>query len=336
MDISIFNKIYPIFYIHSSEPYFPTDMADYVAGSDLYHNGKKIDKPDTLPTTGDGYELILTDRSMVPGNKNALMTGVSKPPFKNYPPIYVVTNKIVYNGVKYTDYVFIVTYAYNGTLDYHDFDSEYVTIRLDDKTGKITKIYGSQHGGGVWYNPKDFEWDGTHPIIYIANESHAHYNKAGEYGRLWGFGNDYTNKGYYWNPRVFQVLPNDVKDLPKALDYLNFVGHRSVDSSQGFPPYRQTTPANSLMYDAPDKDMDLIANALGADTVSDLYTGLSILSLILVFIVLLLGGYLLRGKRKLLFTGYTLSIIILFLSLLVMYTLGIFDDKLGFGFSSTK
>lgn len=77
-------------------------------------------------------------------------------------------------------------------LGRHYGDWEYVTLRVDNRTKKLSSVYMSRHAGGQWITSgNNFEqilqFDGTHPQIYVALHSHAHYSTPGahDYYRAW-------------------------------------------------------------------------------------------------------------------------------------------------------
>lgn len=85
----------------------------------------------------------------------------------------------------------------------HEADWERVTVTIDPKgnaaQGKATQVFFSAHKGGVAIPAGDarIEWDGTHPVSYVAKGTHANYPKAGTYeipGIPLGVAKDVTKK----------------------------------------------------------------------------------------------------------------------------------------------
>jgi predicted outer membrane repeat protein len=64
----------------------------------------------------------------------------------------------------------------------HYGDWEHVTLRFVNNTRKLESVYMSAHSGGYWFGPQDFgdalQFQGSHPIVYPAKYSHAHYPTA--------------------------------------------------------------------------------------------------------------------------------------------------------------
>jgi len=71
---------------------------------------------------------------------------------------------------------------YLDTLGYHISDWEHITIRVtDDIENKVTDIYLSQHAGGHWLKPEQFEYAPSGQlIVYSSKNGHATYSQAGE------------------------------------------------------------------------------------------------------------------------------------------------------------
>lgn len=77
-------------------------------------------------------------------------------------------------------------------LGRHYGDWECVTLRVDNRTKELISVYMSRHAGGQWITRgNNFEqilqFAGTHPQIYAALHSHAHYSTPGahDYYRAW-------------------------------------------------------------------------------------------------------------------------------------------------------
>lgn len=66
----------------------------------------------------------------------------------------------------------------------HVGDWEHFTLRFSNFTGKLWRVYLSQHSGGQWLNPSDMEYiqgSSTRSVIYSAKDSHANYSRAGDF-----------------------------------------------------------------------------------------------------------------------------------------------------------
>ena len=108
-------------------------------------------------------------------------------------------------GMPYTDLQFWFFSAYNGhatahinglqmtkvvnqgdvdlhPLGEHFGDWEYVVVRIDNTSKKMTHIGLSQHGAGHFFNDTQFsafQFEGTHPIVYSSLNGHANYASIG-------------------------------------------------------------------------------------------------------------------------------------------------------------
>lgn len=153
-------------------------------------------------------------------------------------------------GVEMVDIVYGVYFMFNGTLESHAFDVEYVVLRFqyfdtahpfgynqqspmvaaeEEEEGgarwHLVRAYLSAHGNGVWY-PTRFPGeetstlrfvDGTHPVVFSANASHAMYPSAKRHKRFMGFADDVTDERgllwrathlAVWGPAMFPVNPS--------------------------------------------------------------------------------------------------------------------------------
>jgi len=112
----------------------------------------------------------------------------------------------------------------------HEGDLEHVTLEIDKNTKKLKRIYFGSHGRteGMWLdadNP-DIQWQGTHPIVFVAEGGHGNYPKAGTYVRIYGLANDQTNKGIKWDPKFNLVYKNDDERFdPNVHGWLYFPGN---------------------------------------------------------------------------------------------------------------
>jgi Vacuolar protein sorting-associated protein 62 len=94
-------------------------------------------------------------------------------------------------------------YAYNDSIGSanHEADWEHITVSTD-ANGNFVSAWYAQHEGGTTYNSGQITFiNGTHPVVYSADGSHASYPKAGNYDIPWVPGLDdhcYEN-GPVWN-----------------------------------------------------------------------------------------------------------------------------------------
>ena len=150
--------------------------------------------------------------------------------------------------------VFYIFYAYNGSkritgnapTGAHTADLEMIMIEFT-KAGEVAFVGLSSHGdlhiynvlcgyenvvttrardeGSVLVNHKRvLAFEGTHPIVYTAVNSHALYHRPGSFVRFKGFGNDVTGEGC----RV-RIVPAHVSTAPDVMAYTGLLGDDGVD-----------------------------------------------------------------------------------------------------------
>ncbi|MDR3551482.1 MAG: Vps62-related protein [Candidatus Babeliales bacterium] len=171
-------------------------------------------------------------------------------------PLYVVTSEA--NGKIYIEYIYF--YGFNGPFDIgpfqgasektledlrdlHESDIEHISVELDKNTKKLTRVYFGSHGSteGFWLNANspDIEWDGTHPVAYVAKNSHGIYPKVGTYVRIFGMANDITARGQMWKAKLIRMYrKNDPRFDPKTMGWLYFsgkLGAHGIDSTNEKP-----------------------------------------------------------------------------------------------------
>jgi hypothetical protein len=112
----------------------------------------------------------------------------------------------------------------------HYGDWEHVNLRVDNRTKQLISVYMSRHDAGQWVLKNRFadvlEFNGTHPRIYVAKYSHAHYPNAGvhDYERVfeWDYDlgtasvdlRDLTNGD---GPVFSTYLPGKYRNISSAL-----------------------------------------------------------------------------------------------------------------------
>lgn len=64
----------------------------------------------------------------------------------------------------------------------HEGDWEGVQVRLNDNL-QVDGVLFLQHGSGAWCTSDQVELAGTHPVVYVAQNSHASYPRSGSYCR---------------------------------------------------------------------------------------------------------------------------------------------------------
>jgi len=236
----LLNTYSPIAYLHTDEKYFPNSIEYILQNSSLKKKDGTIllNSPITSKqlyetykdASGNNTEIIIPDDKIVgQNNKNNI----------NQVPVYGYATRI--GGNVYLFYSFL--YSYNGPkkvagirdVGAHYGDLEHITVVLD-QASNIKEIFYAAHSSdqGRWVKPDQVEFEGSHPIVYIANGSHASYPKEGVVFRFYGFGNDYTNKGLKWTPPVIRVYKDNEdgfnKDTMGWIYYGGSIGKDGVGS----------------------------------------------------------------------------------------------------------
>jgi hypothetical protein len=158
----------------------------------------------------------------------------------------------------FTDFQFWFFYPFNGPgraevcasgnwcdiqffdeLGRHYGDWECVTLRVDNRTDELISVYMSRHAGGQWITRgNNFEqilqFDGTHPQVYAAVHSHAHYSTPGahDYYRAW-------EKDYF-----FGTASVDLRDLTDGDGpvFSTYLPGKYLIISSALPGYPVTEP----------------------------------------------------------------------------------------------
>jgi hypothetical protein len=263
--IDIAEKFKPIFIIHEDEKYLPLSFTTYVKGCDLIdvkNNIKIVEYPSltieklvdpnidprltSFQPTKD-ISLNLVDESVKYG------TSLDKDV-----DIYVFINEIIFDGITYIDIVYNILYGYNGfkniyAKDFHNFDSEFVTVRIKKDSDSLTNMFFSAHGDGQWHNEKDIIFKDNRPICFIAIGSHSNWPTQGKQVRLLGFGNDFTTSKKETEWRIFDpklVFLTSFLQNPFPLSnysYMSFIGTVDMNNRASMPCYDNRV-VNSLNY----------------------------------------------------------------------------------------
>ncbi len=187
----LFIKYCPIFYFYKKEPYMPANFDDLLKIADLTPSN----------VTNADVEMIT-----IPKSKRFDCPVATQVLCKT-------SGEFTVKNVKYMDLIYVVTFSWNGTKEEHSFDKEEVVVRITindiDNSSNMIRVFGSAHGNGMWFNEDEVEMENNRIVMYSANESHAMYNKARTYKRIFGFGNDVTGKDIKWDPSQFVIFGTD-------------------------------------------------------------------------------------------------------------------------------
>ena len=254
-------KYSPVLYLHNDEIRYPIWISEYVmgpytalnCGTQNYDPCSPGERNPIVPkgqvTMQKVYQYYLDYKEgKRPYNLyfdiDECVTFGSDPKLNRSPsgslttPVYVVTYNDEQHGKIYIQYLFAFGFnePYNigpftgDTADFqdaHEFDLEHFTVELDARTKKLDRLYYSSHGTkeGFWMRPQEVEWDGTHPVVYVARGSHAVYPRQGTYIRIFGVANDVTSKDVRWTPQLMRFFDEaDPRFDPASMGWVYHAG----------------------------------------------------------------------------------------------------------------
>jgi hypothetical protein len=217
----------PVLHFSQGEKFYPTSV-DYIVGSSVLKQRSSdgsntiveaAPTPDTLGTHA-GTDLFLDNKL---GNLDAIAADyASKASSIGY---YAYVHTV--NSGSSTVIQYWLFYAYNnGPLNDHQGDIEVVEIFLDSSGTPVKALY-SQHGAGenaVW---GDVEKTDNHPVVYVAQGSHANYFRSYQ-GKI-GVENDIVDSG------GITIMPSDLHlviidgNHPSRLDFNGRWGYWGTD-----------------------------------------------------------------------------------------------------------
>ena len=217
----------PEFFLDKNEPYGPCSYIDYIRNSSLRKSSGEpvldtIVDPDDITKYGGDHMLEIKKDA-----KGGILDRVKYP---SKLEVYVIQNTMKYNEDTFYDTYYIMLFAYNGTVEPHLGDEEYVMIRTDGNNNPLGMYY-SNHSGGMWVP----WWEvptgkNGHPVVYIARESHAMFPSTGVFPRALGFGNDVVEPAD--KPLEYNLVV--LKDAVKNQKYLGARVARSPDETRPF------------------------------------------------------------------------------------------------------
>ncbi|KAF1809910.1 hypothetical protein P152DRAFT_476043 [Eremomyces bilateralis CBS 781.70] len=205
----------PIVYLHSKDPYRPSDIAAHLANTSPKHNYEPIAFSPNLETlsrlNGMGSSIYLASNDDVttdpPWLKGAQLDA-------NGGSLDAKTAAIIVHdrGNDEVDAFYMYFYSYNlGSMVFgqsfgsHVGDWEHSMIRF--KNGKPTAVWFSQHAMGQAFTYDCLEKEGFRPVVYSSNGSHANYATKGNHDHTiphvnlpFGFLMDQTEKGVRYDP----------------------------------------------------------------------------------------------------------------------------------------
>ena len=174
----------PILYFHEREKFFPLSIAEYLSKCSIKDPHMKItnvQKEDLL--LYKDYDLLVCD---------------DKIEYNNIIHIYAkVVETFEFYYISYY-MIFLSNPGYSiccwKDVGGHKYDLEHITIKVNKVDNVLTTCFFSAHDDGEMHPLKNIELQEGHPVVYIAKDSHATYNKSGTHFRIWFAANDKCGK----------------------------------------------------------------------------------------------------------------------------------------------
>ena len=202
---SLASTFAPVLHFTSGERFFPTSV-DYLIGASalkqrLVNGSSTLVNPGPTPSNLGTYNS--TDYFL--DNKLGTRDAIANDYSSKVGSLGYFTYVHVANGTASTVIQYWLFYAYNnGPLNDHEGDLEVVELFLDSSGSPQHALY-SQHGAGENAAWNDVEKSDTHPVVYVAQGSHANYFRPYQ-GKI-GVENDVVqNSGPTINPANLKLV----------------------------------------------------------------------------------------------------------------------------------
>ncbi len=213
----------PVLHFTSAEKFYPTSVDYLIQSSALKErlaNGSSV----VITPSPSNSTLGSYNSTTYLENKLGTLDAIAADYSSKASSIGYFAYVHVVNGTSSTVIQYWLFYAYNnGPLNDHQGDLEVVQVFLDSSGNPQRAVY-SQHGAGENAAWSDVEKVGTHPVVYVAQGSHANYFRPYQ-GKI-GIENDVVGS----NGRT---LPTDLTTVPTDLTLvaLGEQGNHSLDQS---------------------------------------------------------------------------------------------------------
>eukprot|EP00250_Pteridium_aquilinum_P015450 c22584_g1_i1 orf=134-1768(-) len=182
----------PTFYFHPDEEYFPASVS-WFFGKNVWLHAKGESAPVLI--SADGSNLpeggMDDDQYWIDLPNDATADEIR---FGNLSTAKVYIHAKPMLGATCTDIAMWMYYPFNGAatakfevvdlklgkIGEHVSDWEHVTLRVNNVTGKLWKVFFSQHSGGIWLDAANLEYvAGTKFSVYSSKAGHASYPHPG-------------------------------------------------------------------------------------------------------------------------------------------------------------
>ncbi len=215
----------PVLHFTSGEKFYPTSV-DYLIGSSTLRQ-RESNGSSTLadPSPSTSNLGTYNSSSYFLDNKFGTLGAIASDYASKRTSLGYYAYVHVVNGTSSTVIQYWLFYSYNnGPLNDHEGDLEVVQVFLDSSGSPSRALY-SQHGSGENAAWADVEKSDTHPIVFVAQGSHANYFR--DYQGKIGTENDIVGSdGFTINPAdLTLVLLGEKNNHPASQGWLDFPGH---------------------------------------------------------------------------------------------------------------
>lgn len=233
----------PTFYFHPDEKYFPSSVS-WLFGKGVFLHAKGESAPvlisadgSNLPEGGSDDDEYWID---FPTNANSDQIRIGN---LSAAEVYIHAKPML--GAIVTDIAIWLYYPFNGAatakfemvdlslgkIGEHVSDWEHVTLRVNNLSGKLDKVFFSQHSGGVWLDPASLEYaEGSRFVVYSSKSGHASYPHPGlvlqgDHGV--GIRNDMAKSNFFLDSsQNYQIISADYlgsDDAPEEPAWLQYM-----------------------------------------------------------------------------------------------------------------
>ncbi|GLJ12983.1 hypothetical protein SUGI_0202110 [Cryptomeria japonica] len=249
----------PTIYFHPDEVYLPSSVEWFFENGALLYDGSS---QTAEPITTDGSNLPQggsNDGKYWLDLPNDGRAGKVKKGNLESAEVYVHVKPML--GGTFTDIAMWIFCPFNGPvtakigvfnlpferIGEHVSDWEHFTLRISNCTGKLCKMYFSQHSGGEWVSAPDLEYiEGNKATVYSSKSGHASFPHAGDFlqgnsKRGLGIRNDAARSKY--------SLDASLKYKIVAAEYMHSLGANDLPLEPSWLGYiREWGP--TIVYDS--------------------------------------------------------------------------------------
>jgi len=221
MTAELIEKFLPVFYFHPREDHYPIDFSVYVGQSAL----KNMDTGEIIEPNMTIEKLRIWDNRagnfslFLPAGADSQVFSLGASNMADR-PVYVQT---FFRGDNDLYINYLLFYCVNPPLHlffcvpvgFHYADIENVQVHLVKKgdNWELNRVYFSKHSGGNWVDKKNVEFLDGRPVVYVAQNSHASYEKSGTVFRFGGCVLEYVAKGLFWRPEKHVLISPEQREF---------------------------------------------------------------------------------------------------------------------------